>query len=141
MKVHFKIQRQAVSAKVTKVYEHVEQAERRAENPHELRRHWDDRVFEEDIITCESVVRYFETPEEWYIRKETLQEIILALQGCTGAQSQHFLLFALDGQSYSEIACLCGCSRFAVRNSIETVRKKCRPFFKNRSYETPISGY
>lgn len=143
MKVHIIIQGQAIWTEVTvKVYEYLQQAERRTENfAHEQRRHWDDRAFDEDIIARESTIRYSETPEEWYIRKETLQEIMEALESCTGVQRQRFFLFALDGLSYSDIARLYGCSKYAVRDSIETVRKKCSPFFKNQPHETPFSGY
>ena len=37
-------------------------------------------------------------------RKETLQEIAEALGSCTEVQRQRFLLFALEGLSYAEIA-------------------------------------
>jgi RNA polymerase sigma factor (sigma-70 family) len=142
MKVHFKIQGQAISAEVTiEVYEYIEQSDRKTENlAHEQRRHWDSRGFNESIIASESMVRYSETPEEWYIRKETLQEIMEALESCTGVQRQRFFLFALDGLNYSEIARLYGCSKYAVRDSIATVRKKCSIFFKHRPHEKPFSG-
>lgn len=133
MKVHFKIQGQAISTEVTiEVYEYLEQSDRKIENlAHEQRRHWDGRVFDEDIVARESAVQYSETPEEWYIRKETLQEVMEALESCTGVQRQRFFLFALDGLNYSEIARLYGCSKYAVRDSITTVRKKCSIFFKS----------
>ena len=66
---------------------------------------------------------------------ETLDELMAVLDTCTEAQRRRFLLYALDGLSFSEIAALCGCSKSAVQFSIEGVRKIFRNFFKNRLYE------
>ena len=52
-------------------------------------------------------------------------------KACTEVQRQRFLLFALEGLSYSEIAKRCGCSKGAVQDSIEAVRKKCREFLNS----------
>ncbi len=141
MEVLIKISGQAVSIEVTvKIYEYLDQAEHKNENlAHERRRHWDRREFDEYIIARESRC-YSETPEQWLCRKETLQEIVAALESCTEIQRQRFLLFALDGLSYSKIGKLCGCSKYAVRDSIESVRKKCRDFFENRPHETEFLG-
>lgn len=126
MEVFIKIGGQAVSVEVTvEVYEYLHRAEHRAENlAHEQRRHWDRREFDEYIIARESRC-YSETPEQWLCRKETLQEIITVLESCTEPQRQRFLLFALDGLSYSKIGKLCGCSKAAVQDNIKAVRKKC----------------
>lgn len=141
MEVFIKIDGQAVSVEVTvEVCECLDRAAHKAENlAHEQRRHWDRREFDEYIIARESRC-YSETPEQWLCRKETLQEIISALESCTEIQRQRFLLFALDGLSYAEIGKLCGCSKAAVQDSIKAVRKKCRDFFKNGPYETGFSG-
>lgn len=137
MEVFIEINGQAVSVEVTiKVYEYLDQAKRKDENlGHEERRHWDRREFDEYIIARESRC-YSETPEQWLCRKETLQEIMSAFESCSEIQRQRFLFFALDGLSYSEIGKLCGCSKYAVRDSIEAVRKKCRDFFENGPHET-----
>ena len=132
MEVFIKLSGQAVSVEVTvEVYECLDSAEHKSENlAHEKRRHWDRREFNEYIIAREGRC-YSETPEKWVLRKETMQEIMVALESCTKIQRQRFLLFALDGLSYAEIGKLCGCSKYAVRDSIAAVRKKCRDFFEN----------
>jgi RNA polymerase sigma factor (sigma-70 family) len=137
MEVFIKIGGQAVSVEITvEVYEYLDRAKHRNENlSHEQRRHWDKREFNEYIVARESRC-YSETPEQWVLRKETRQEIMGALENCTEIQRQRFLLFALDGLSYLEIGNLCGCSKYAVRDSIEAVRKKCRGFFENGPHET-----
>ncbi|OCN02273.1 hypothetical protein A7X67_06400 [Clostridium sp. W14A] len=141
MEVFIKIGGQAVSVEVTvAVCECLDRSEHKSENlAHEQRRHWDRREFDEYIVAREGRC-YSETPEQWLCRKETLQEIIAALESCTEVQRQRFLLFALDGLSYSEIGKLCGCSKAAVQDSIKAVRKKCRDFFENGPYETGFSG-
>lgn len=141
MEVHIKIGGQTVSVEVTiEVCEYLDRAKHKGENlAHEQRRHWDRREFDEYIVARESRC-YSETPEQWLCRKETLQEIMTALESCTEIQRQHFLLFALDGLSYTEIRKLCGCSKYAVRDSIEAVRKRCRYLSKNSPHETDFLG-
>ena len=130
MEVNFKIDGQAMSIEVTlEVHEYLENANHKDENlAHEKRRHWDDREYDENIIVRECSRSYTETPEQWLCRRETLQEIVEALESCTEVQRQRFLLFALEGLSYSNIAKCCGCSKGAVQDSIKAVRKKCREF-------------
>ena len=53
---------------------------------------------------------------------------VLAL--CTKTQRERFLLYALYDYSYAEIGHLCGCSKAAVHDSIEGVRKKFFKFFR-----------
>jgi RNA polymerase sigma-70 factor (ECF subfamily) len=120
-----------VSVDVTvKFYKYLDQAKRKDENlAHEQRRHWDGREFDEYIIARESKC-YSETPEQWLCRKETLQEIIVALESCTEVQRQRFLLFALDGMNYAEIGKFCGCCKYALRDSIEAVRKNLEIFLR-----------
>ena len=132
MEVHFKINGHVISVEVTfEVHEYLDQANHKNENlAHEKRRHWDDREYDDYIIVHECNRSLYETPEQWFCRKETLQEIMTALESCTEVQRQRFLLFALEGLSFSEIAKRCGCSKGAVQNSIEAVRKKCREFLK-----------
>lgn len=122
MEVFIKIDGQAVSVEVTvEVCEYLDRAEHKVENlAHEKRRHWDIREFDEYTVERESHC-YSETPEQWVLRKETLQEILAALEACTEIQRQRFLLFALDGLSYSQIGKCYSCSKYAVRDSIEAV--------------------
>ena len=54
---------------------------------------------------------------------------------CTEAQRRRFLLYALDGLSFSEIAALCGCSKSSVQGSIEAVRKIFQKNLRNHPYE------
>lgn len=141
MEVLITIDGQAVSIEVTvEVCEYLNWANHKDENlAHEQRRHWDRREFDECIVARESQC-YYETPEQWLCHKETLQEIMAALESCTEIQRQRFLLFALDGLSYAEIGKLCGCSKAAVQDSIKAVRKKCKDFFENGPYEMVFSG-
>ena len=50
-------------------------------------------------------------------------------------QRRRFLLYALDGLSLAEIGVLCGCSKVAVYQSVEAVRKKFINFSENRLNE------
>lgn len=142
MEVTIKINGQAVSVEITvEVYDCLDRAKHKLENlAHEKRRHWDYREFNEYIVLSKGCRCYYQTPEQIYCRKETLEEIMAALALCTEVQRQRFLLFALNGLSYSEIGKLCDCSKYAVRDSIEAVRKKCRDFFENGPHETGFSG-
>lgn len=141
MEVFINICGQAVSVEVTvEVCKYLNQSKHKDENlAHEQRRHWDKREFDEYIVAREG--RYYsETPEQWLCRKETLQEIMMVLENCTEIQRRRFILFALDGLSYSEIGKLYDCSKYAVRDSIEAVRKKCRDFFEKGPHEIEFSG-
>lgn len=126
MDITIKLNSQTVSMEISvEVYDYLDQAQHKLENlHHEKRRHWDSREFDEGIVLNEGRNCYYQTPEQAYCRKETLEEIMVALSLCTEVQRQRFLLYALDGLSYSEIGKLCGCSKYAVRDAIEAVRKK-----------------
>ena len=118
---------QAVSVSV-EVYEYLTQADHKAENlAHEQRRHWDGREFDEYIIATEGCLPYCATPEDLICQRETLDEILAVLALCTDTQRERFLLYALYDFNCAEIGEMCGCSKQAVRLSIEAVRKK---FFK-----------
>ena len=132
MKLNIKIHGQTTSVEVSiEVSEYLDHAKHKVENlVHEQRRHWDGREYDEAIIFRECTRSLYETPEQWLIRKETMQEIAEALESCTEVQRQRFLLLALEGLSYSDIAKRCGCSKGAVQDSIEIVRKKCKRFFE-----------
>lgn len=128
---------QALSVEVTvEVYEYLDRADHKEENlAHEKRRHWDGREFDEYIAFTEGVGVYSETPEEYLCRKETLDELLSVLDSCTEAQRRRFLLYALDGLSYAEIAALCGCSKYAERDSIMAVRKIFQKILRNRPHD------
>lgn len=141
MEVTIKVNGQALSVEVSvEVYEYLDRADHKEENlAHEKRRHWDIREFDEYIIAAEG--RSFqETPEEWVCRRETLDELLFMLENCTATQRRRFLLYALDGLSFEQIARLDGCSKAAVQDSVEAARKKFQDFFKRLPYETPFSG-
>ena len=121
---------QAVSVSV-EVYEYLTQADHKAENlAHEQRRHWDGRECDEYIISTEGRLSYCATPEELVCQRETLDEIMAVLALCTKTQRERFLLYALYDYSYAEIGRMCGCSKAAVHDSIEGVRKKFFKFFR-----------
>ena len=132
MEVTINYNGQILSVEVTvEVYEYLDRADHKAENlSHEQRRHWDGREFDEYIAFTEGVGVYSETPEEYLCRKETLHELLLVLESCTETQRRRFLLYALDGLTYGQIGRICGCSKVAVFNSIEAVRKKIKNFLK-----------
>lgn len=109
------------------IYLALDENRRKAENLyHEKRRHWDAHAFDESIIAKESHHHsiYMETPEETYFRKEKFKAVYETLATCTPIQRERFLLYALDGLSFAEIASQQGCSKYAVRDSVEAVRKK-----------------
>ena len=121
---------QAVSVSV-EVYEYLTQADHKAENlAHEQRRHWDGRECDEYIISTEGRLPYCATPEELVCQRETLDEILAVLALCTDTQRERFLLYALDGLSFSEIAEMYGCTKGSVQTSINAVRKIFRKFLK-----------
>ncbi len=101
MEVHIKIHGQVVNVEVSvEVGEYFDRADHKTENLfHEQRRHWDGREFNEYIVAHECSQSYYETPEEWLCRKETLHEIMTVLESCTKIQRQRFFLYALDGFS------------------------------------------
>ena len=131
MEVAIKINGQALSVEVSvDVYEYLDRADHKEENlAHEKRRHWDIREFDEYIIAAEG--RTYQ---------ETQDELMTALSLCTEAQRRRFLLYALDGLSYEQIARLDGCSKVSVYESIAAVRKKLKEFFKYHPNETRFSG-
>ena len=121
---------QAVSVSV-EVYEYLTQADHKAENlAHEQRRHWDGREFDKYIISTEGRLPYCATPEELVCQRETLDELLAVLALCTDTQRERFLLYALNGLSFSEIAEIYGCTKGSVQTSINAVRKIFRKFLK-----------
>lgn len=132
MEITIKINGQAVSIEVSyEVYEYLEESKRKTENlSHQKRRHWDEREFDEYIIASECKHIYSPTPEEILCHRETMCELMAVLASCTETQRERFLLYALEGMSFTEIALYCGCSKYAVRDSIVAVRKKYQDFFK-----------
>ena len=136
MEVIIKINGQALSVEVSvEVYEFLDRADHKEENlSHEQRRHWDIREFDEYIVAAEGRT-YQETPEQYVCRRETLDELLSMLESCTATQRRRFLLYALDGLSYAEIAALCGCSKYAVRDSIMAVRKIFQKILRNRPHD------
>ena len=132
MEITIKINGRDVTVEVSaEVAECLDAGERKAENLyHEKRRHWDDREFDEYIIAAEGRLPYCASPEELLCHRETLDEILAVLALCTPTQRERFLLHALYDLSYAEIAEMCGCSKYAVRDSIAAVRKIFQTFFK-----------
>ena len=96
----------------------------------EQRRHWDGREFDEYIIATEGRLPYCATPEELVCQRETLDELLAVLALCTDTQRERFLLYALNGLSFSEIAEMYGCTKGSVQTSINAVRKIFRKFLK-----------
>ena len=113
------------------VVEYMDAGRRKAENlSHERRRHWDSREFDEYIVAAEGLLPCQYTPEDIVCQRETLALLLSILDTCTAIQRERFLLYALYDFSYAEIGRRCGCSKAAVHESIEGVRKKFFKFFR-----------
>ena len=132
MEITIKIDGRMVSVEVsTEVGKFLEEDKRKARNfRQEQQRHWDMRNCDEYIITTEGRLPYCATPEDVICQWETLDEIMAVLALCTDTQRERFLLHALYDFNCAEIGKLCGCSKQAVRLSIEAVRKKFLKFFR-----------
>jgi RNA polymerase sigma-70 factor (ECF subfamily) len=132
MEITVKINGRFVSVEVSaEVAGCLEQARRNNRKLYrEGQRYWDGRECDEYIISTEGRLPYCATPEELVCQRETLDEILAVLALCTDTQRERFLLYALDGLSFSEIAEMEGCTKAAVHYSIEAVRKKFMKFFK-----------
>ena len=133
MEITIKINRQFMSVEVSaEVADYLEQAKRNNRKLYrERQRYWDGRECDEYIIAAEGRLPYCATPEELVCQRETLDEILAVLALCTDTQRERFLLYALYDFSYVEIAEMCGCSKYAVRDSIMAVRKNFKKFFQN----------
>lgn len=132
MEIIIKINGQDVSVNVSaEVFEFLDRANHKQENlSHEKRRHWDSREFDEYIVLNESSHSHYQTPEERYCHKETLEEIMRILNKCSDTQRRRFLLYSLDGLSFSEIGKHENCSRYSVRDSIEAVKEKFKKYYR-----------
>ena len=133
MEITIKINGRFVSVEVSaEVADYLEQAKRNNRKLYrERQRYWDGRECDEYIIAAEGRLPYCATPEELVCQRETLDEILAVLALCTDTQRERFLLYALYDFSYVEIAEMCGCSKYAVRDSIMAVRKNFKKFFQN----------
>lgn len=133
---------QLVTVEVTEeVYAFLDYAEHKEENlAHEQRRHWDGREFDEYIVQKEGRLRFVQSPEQELCQKETMRVILRALENCTESQRRRFLLYALEGMSYTQIGQLCGCSKVAVHYSIDAVRKKCKEYLADYLNDLRFSG-
>ena len=132
MEITIKINGRFVSVEVSaEVADYLEQAKRNNRKLYrERQRYWDGREYDEYIISTEGRLPYCATPEELVCQRETLDEILAVLALCTATQQERFLLYALDGFNCAEIGEMCGCSKQAVRLSIEAVRKKFLKIFR-----------
>ena len=133
MEITISINGRFVSVEVSaEVADYLEQAKRNNRKLYrERQRYWDGRECDEYIISTEGRLPYCATPEELVCQRETLDEILAVLALCTDTQRERFLLYALYDFSYVEIAEMCGCSKYAVRDSIMAVRKNFKKFFQN----------
>ena len=133
MEITFKRGKHIVSYKeATTVSELLELAKRKSRSLYrEERDHWDRRGYNEYIAATEGRLPYCETPEQYVCRMETREEIFAVLALCTEKQQERFLLHALYEYSYEEVGEICGCSKYAVRDSITAVQKIFRKFYKN----------
>jgi len=138
MEITIKIHGRDVSIDVSgDIAEWDDQSRRKAENLyHEKRRHWDKREFYEYIVAAEGLLPYQPTPEDIVCQWESLSMLLAVLDTCTAIQRERFLLYALYEYTYDEIGEMYGCSKYAVRDSIEAVRK----IFKKYLQIDPTNG-
>ena len=138
MEITIKINGHMVSVEVSgEVAECYDQGKRKTENLyHEKRRHWDEREFDEYIVATEGLLPRQPTPEDIVCQRETLSQLLSILDSCTAIQRERFLLYAIYEYTYDEIGAMYGCSKYAVRDSIETVRK----IFKKYLQIDPTNG-
>ena len=131
MEITIKINgRMAVVEVNAEVAECMDAGRRKAENlSHERRRHWDSREFDEYIVAAEGLLPCQYTPEDIVCQRETLALLLSILDTCTAVQRERFLLYALYDYTYDEIGLIYGCSKYAVRDYIEAVRRKFQKFF------------
>jgi RNA polymerase sigma-70 factor (ECF subfamily) len=61
---------------------------------------------------------------------ETPDEVLAVPALCILARQERFLLYALHNSGYAEVTEICGCSKYAARNSIVAVRKVFETFFR-----------
>ena len=125
MEITIKINGRFVSVEVSaEVADYLEQAKRNNRKLYrERQRYWDGRECDEYIISTEGRLPYCATPEELVCQRETLDELLAVLALCTDTQRKRFLLYALNGLSFSEIAEMYGCTKGSVQTSINAVRK------------------
>ena len=138
MEITIKINASMVSVEVSgDVAECYDQGKHKAENLyHEKRRHWDEREFDEYIVATEGLLPRQSTPEDIVCQRETLAQLLSILDSCTAIQRERFLLYAIYEYTYDEIGAMYGCSKYAVRDSIESVRK----IFKKYLQIDPTNG-
>ena len=131
MEITIKINGRFVSVEVSaEVADYLEQAKRNNRKLYrERQRYWDGLEYDEYIIATEGRLPCQYTPEDLACQQETLDEIFSVLDTCTPTQRERFLLFALDGCTYTEISKMCNCSKVAVHQSIKAVREKFLKFF------------
>lgn len=101
----------------------------------EWQEHWDERGYDEYIVAVKGRLPYCESPEEYACRMETRREILAVLALCTEKQRERFLLYALYDFSYEEVGKICGCSKYAVRDSVMAVRKIFQNFAQNLPHD------
>ena len=132
MEITIKINGRFVSVEVSaEVADYLEQAKRNNRKLYrERQRYWDGRECDEYIISTEGRLPYCATPEELVCQRETLDELLAVLALCTDTQRERFLLYAMNGLSFSEIAEIYGCTKGSVQTSINAVRKIFRKFLK-----------
>lgn len=108
-----------VSAEVYEVFDDERRYDEKRRN--EMRRHYDKRGVEDYIIANESYAQPNQSPEEIYLNKEKIAEI---LSMCTPTQRRRFCLNKIYGYSCEEIAKLEKCAKSAVVKSVAAVMKK-----------------
>jgi len=76
-----------------------------------------------DAIDIESVIE-FKNPEDLYISKETIKNVMKALQDLPPQCQIIFSLVKVEGLKYKEVARLLDISMFTVRNQVAIATKK-----------------
>jgi DNA-directed RNA polymerase specialized sigma24 family protein len=95
---------------------------------YERRKHIDDSPKSDHAELLPS--RHDENPEETLIRRETLQTVLKIVEACTPIQRERFYLNRVFGYSGNEIAKIQGCRLQAVYQSVNSVLKKIKKYFR-----------
>jgi len=77
----------------------------------------------EDQMESESLIE-FKTPEDLYISKETIQNVLQAIRELPSQCQVIFSLVRVEGLKYKEVASLLNISVFTVRNQVAIATKK-----------------
>lgn len=90
---------------------------------HERRDHIDKRGLD-NIYVIREIDRRALSPEKHYQHRDLLKRVFSVINSCSPKQRERFVLHAIYGYKYREIAAFHGCSEKTVHMSVKKVRGK-----------------